>query len=248
MKKIFNWQVFLGLILVALSALVYYVHYLVFHDVHHIFIYLLGDIAFVFIEVLMVALILHKLLENREKKAMLKKLNMVIGAFFTEAGTELLELLSDMDAGVSKIKEQLIVTGKWTDRDFASIKGVLRNYNGKIEYDGVGFLKIRDFLRSKRDFLLNLLENPNLLEHESFTDLLWAVFHLAEELAHRDDLAALPKADADHICGDIRRAYGNLVSEWLDYMKHLKSDYPYLFSLAMRTNPFDAEACVEVKT
>ncbi|MBA7569274.1 hypothetical protein ES708_11013 [subsurface metagenome] len=36
------------------------------------------------------------------------------------------------------------------------------------------------------------------------------------------------------------------ISEWLDYMKHLKNNYPYLFSLAMRTNPFDANASVEV--
>jgi hypothetical protein len=30
-------------------------------------------------------------------------------------------------------------------------------------------------------------------------------------------------------------------------MKHLKENYPYLFSLAMRTNPFDADASVIVK-
>jgi len=30
-------------------------------------------------------------------------------------------------------------------------------------------------------------------------------------------------------------------------MKHLKANYPYLFSLAARTNPFDANASIEVK-
>jgi len=29
-------------------------------------------------------------------------------------------------------------------------------------------------------------------------------------------------------------------------MEHLKNEYPYLFSLAIRTNPFDPEASVEV--
>jgi hypothetical protein len=29
-------------------------------------------------------------------------------------------------------------------------------------------------------------------------------------------------------------------------MQHLKTDYPYLFSLAVRTNPFDPDAKVEV--
>jgi hypothetical protein len=30
-------------------------------------------------------------------------------------------------------------------------------------------------------------------------------------------------------------------------MEHLKDNYPYLFSLAMRTNPFDQDASVIVK-
>jgi hypothetical protein len=33
-----------------------------------------------------------------------------------------------------------------------------------------------------------------------------------------------------------------LSQQWLDYMKHLKGNYPFLFSLAMRTNPFDQNA------
>jgi hypothetical protein len=30
-------------------------------------------------------------------------------------------------------------------------------------------------------------------------------------------------------------------------MQHLKNNYPYLFSLAVRTNPFDPQATVEIK-
>jgi hypothetical protein len=37
-----------------------------------------------------------------------------------------------------------------------------------------------------------------------------------------------------------------LVTEWLSYMRHLSDSYPYLFSLAMRTNPFDPQASPEV--
>jgi hypothetical protein len=49
-----------------------------------------------------------------------------------------------------------------------------------------------------------------------------------------------------HLAGDIKRAYHPLVSEWLDYMKYLKSNYPFLFHLAMRTNPFDRAASITV--
>ena len=44
-------RVLFGLLLVLLSIFFYALHYVVFKDAHHIFIYLLGDIAFVFIEV-----------------------------------------------------------------------------------------------------------------------------------------------------------------------------------------------------
>jgi len=55
-------------------------------------------------------------------------------------------------------------------------------------------------------------------------------------------LVTLPDSDLDHLSGDIRRAYGLILIEWVAYMRHLHSDYPYLFSLALRTSPFDPRA------
>jgi hypothetical protein len=55
-------------------------------------------------------------------------------------------------------------------------------------------------------------------------------------------LDGLPPTDLAHLSFDITRAYGLLVRQWLNYMEHLKDKYPYLFSLAMRTNPFDRNA------
>lgn len=245
--KFFNWQVLLGLFLMLLSAAVYFVHYLIFRDPHHIFVYLIGDIAFVFIEVLMVTLIIHRLLSVREKRTMLRKLNMVIGAFFSEVGTGLLKSFSEFDPTAGKIGKDLVVTTDWTDKEFSNLGKSLKSYPYTTEYQRGDLEKLRDFLIGKRDFLLGLLENPNLLEHDTFTNLLWAVFHLTEELANRTDLKDLPDTDYEHLEGDIKRAYGLLISEWLAYMRHLKKDYPYLFSLAIRTNPFDPDASVEVR-
>ena len=123
----------------------------------------------------------------------------------------------------------------------------LKAYDYTIEYQRGDLKGLKDFLLEKRPFLLSLLENPNLLEHDSFTNLLWAVFHLSEELAHRSDVEGLCDSDYRHLCGDIKRVYALLVSEWIDYMSHLKKAYPYLFSLAMRTNPFDPNASPEIK-
>jgi predicted DNA-binding protein YlxM (UPF0122 family) len=246
MKK-WNWQIRLGLILVLLSVLVYSFHYLIFRDTHHIFIYLIGDIAFVFFEVLLVTLIIHRMLSEREKRNRLEKLNMVIGAFFSEVGTELLTQFSDSDPKLNEIRKELVVTTKWTDQEFKRISKHLKDYDYQIDIQKVNLKDLRAFLRGKRDFLLRLLENPNLLEHEEFTELLRTVFHVTEELEEREDLKKLPETDIFHLSNDIKRSYIHLVHQWLDYMRHLKDNYPYLFSLAMRINPFDREASPIVK-
>ena len=246
MKK-YNWQISLGIILIIFSALVYLIHYVIFRDPHHIFIYLIGDIAFVFIEVLMVTLVIHSLLNLREKKKRLEKLNMLIGVFFSEVGTRLLVLFSDSDPNLEKIKQNLIVTSNWSNKEFEHMNNQLRDYEYKINIDMINLKDIREFLMKKSDFLVRLLENPNLLEHESFTEVLRAVFHFVEELENRKNIKQLSMNDRNHIAGDMKRAYNLLVYEWLNYMRYLKDNYPYLFSLAIRLNPFDEKATAEIK-
>ncbi len=51
---------------------------------------------------------------------------------------------------------------------------------------------------------------------------------------------------SQHLYGDIRRANSLLIREWLGYMHHLQHDYPYMFSLATRINPFNPDATAVV--
>jgi hypothetical protein len=242
-----SWQLRLGIILVVLSAVVYAIHYAIFRDLHHIFLYLVGDIAFVFIEVLMVTLIIHELLSQRERRQRLEKMNMVIGAFFSEVGTSLLRYMAGWDPGLEGVRNRLQVTTLWTEEQFDQVEASLKGYAYRIDHEKLDVVDLRGFLASKADFLLRLLENPNLLEHESFSNLLMAVFHLTEELVARAQPASLPDSDRRHLAGDVERVYKQLVDRWLDYMKHLRSNYPYLFSLAVRTNPFDEDATAVVQ-
>jgi hypothetical protein len=245
--KRFSWQILLGMAFLFLSAILYLIHYAIFRDSHHIFLYLIGDIAFLPIQVLLVTLIIDKLLSAREKQAMLKKMNMVIGAFFSEVGTQLLKSFSGFASPEDQISKDLAENNDWSNKAFSNIQKHLKGYDYRFESQKVAFEGLRNFLLEKREFLLRLLENPNLLEHESFTELLWAVFHLTEELALRVDLKQLPNAEFQHLSGDIKRAYVLLIAEWLAYMKHLRDNYPYLFSLATRMNPFDPKASPIVK-
>lgn len=246
MKKI-SWQLLLGAVLVFLSAAFYGVHYLVFRDSHHIFIYLLGDIAFVPIEVLLVTVIIHRLLSMRAKRSKFEKLNMVIGTFFSDVGIVILKWFARFDPEVKKIRNRLVMDKKWSAQRLRKTVKSLSGHKYQTTIKDVELQELRVFLLGKKDFLLRLLDNPTLLEHDAFTDALWAVFHLAEELSYRQSVMELPGADYNHIQGDITRAYKRVTAQWFKYMRHLKVNYPYLFSLAMRRNPFDPEASVTVK-
>ncbi len=237
-----SWYVYLGGALLVSSAALYYLHYLIFRDVRHIFIYLLGDLALMPVEVLLVTIIIHRLLEVREKRTRMEKLNMVIGAFFSEMGMQLLGYFAAFDARCREIRECLLARPEWEEEDFTMARKRAEDHACDIRRREDLLEEMRLYLLSRREFLLTLLENPALLEHETFTDLLWAVFHLTEELKYREMLEDMPEADTEHLCGDIARAYTLLLREWLIYLEHLKKNYPYLFSLAVRMNPLDPQA------
>jgi len=245
--KRYTWQIILGISLIALSAGLYIVQVILFHDTRDTFFYLLQDIAFIPIQVLLVTLILNQLLNVREKQAMMNKMNMVIGAFFSEVGTDLLKLIAPCNRNADALNRQLLVNGHWSDQQFAKASRNIMGYDFSIVHDYADLRTLKAFLAGKRGFLLGLLENANLLEHETFTDLLWSVFHLTEELTIREDVTHLTPADGNHLAGDMKRAYLLLITEWLAYMRHLKHEYPYLFSLAVRMNPYDANASVVIQ-
>ncbi len=239
MKKVLSWRFLLVLIFVLLSALTYFIHYLIFRDTHHIFIYMIGDMGFLFLDVLLVVLVIERLLNQREKRLLFHKLNMVIGTFFSEVGLDLMRRFFQFIPDAKELAGELKISSSWTPRDFQRAAQKAENFSYTPSVDSSSLVELRDFLSSKRDFLLRLLENPILIEHDRFTDLLWAVFHLAEELAIRkDQILSLPQPDREHLAGDLKRAYSMLAREWIHYTGHLHQSYPFLFSLAARINPF----------
>lgn len=237
-----RWQLVLALGLVAASVATYAIDLLVFHNAHDTLFYLVGDLAFVPISVLLVTIILSQTLELRDRRVKLHRLNMMIGAFFSEVGNDLLERLSVFDAGIDEVREALRLRDGWTEGEFAAAGRRLLARDHPVDARLGDMGELRAAVLAKRPFMLALLQNPTLLEHERFTDLLWAVLHVAEELAARASLEGLPAPDLDHLSGDFRRAYGLLLAEWLAYVDHLRRYYPYLYSLAVRTNPFDPAA------
>ncbi len=173
-----------------------------------------------------------------ENKRHNEKINMVIGAFFSEVGTELLGYFCQFDKNIDKIRNDLIINDNWDEVMFSEIHKTIMNHYFEFEINGEELLGIRRFLMSRREFMVRLLENPILLEQEKFTRLLREVFHVTEELTARTKLEESPISDIKHISNDMRKACVLLVHQWLDYMFYIKNNYPNLFSFASRVNPF----------
>ena len=67
--------------------------------------------------------------------------------------------------------------------------------------------------------------------------MLWAIFHITDELTARTDLQQLPDADLAHLNGDISRVLRGLLINWLSHMDHIRREYPYLYQLEQMTGP-----------
>ncbi|HMK48031.1 MAG TPA: hypothetical protein VK436_15530 [Methanocella sp.] len=246
MAKI-GWKITLGTGLVLVSLIVFGLHLVLFEDAHWLEKYLIFDLGLLPLEVIVVTLILDRLIEAREQQERLEKMNMVIGIFYSEIGVELLRKISVKDPRIADLRSQMNLTGDTSETDFIRFRENLKGHQFKSDVSPSDLQEIKAMISAHRGLLVQLLENPILLEHEDFTRLLRAVFHLAEELDYRKTLDGSPESDHAHLAGDVGRAYELLSREWLSYAKYLKAGYPYLYSLAVRTNPFSVTASPIIK-
>ncbi len=239
------WQFQLAALLLLLSVAFYYVRWQFFPSpIEHreMLRYILGDVAFLFLQVLLVTVMIDGVTQKRQKEELKERLNMVIGAFFSQAGTQLLGIIAATDSALSEVRGDLVARSTWKADDYTRARAAFSEHEAQIDLGAYDLEALRTVLSAQKTYILGLLGNQSLLEHERFTDLLWAVTHLAEELESRADLAHLTVPDIAHLKGDTRRAYVLLGTQWIEYLAHLQANYPYLFSLAVRTNPLDPDA------
>ena len=240
MQEEIRWKIVAGIALVTLTLFLMITHFLIFQDSHYLLITFLADLAFVPVEVLCVSLILDRMLSSRERRQRLEKLNMVIGIFFSRAGIPLLARFAKADPSGGPLSALVAPGPDWDAEKFRSAYAAPGGWQGKIDPARTDLCTLREFLMKNEDFLLRIVENPMVFEHESFTDMMLALTHLNEDLKARGDLPLLSPSDIAHLTVDIERVYSRLVPEWLKYMEYLGNHYPYLFSFAMRWNPFNA--------
>jgi len=128
-----GWQVRLGIILVLCSAAIYTVKFIILGDPENTYFYIFNAIGFLPVNVLLVTLVLNELLSMRSKKERLEKINMVIGTFFSEAGTHLLMFISDCDPDLKRVKSFFLVRNNWDDAEFSRVSKSLKDYDYTVD-------------------------------------------------------------------------------------------------------------------
>ncbi|HWI40012.1 MAG TPA: potassium channel family protein [Verrucomicrobiae bacterium] len=186
------------------------------------------------------------LLTRREQHHRATKLHMIIGLFFSEIGTRLLHTFAAADQELGEVRSHLLVDAAWSQRDYTAAATVLKKHRFAVNSRAIDLRELREILQGNGNFVARLLENPYVIDHETFSDVLIALLHLKEELESREVFDRLPLPDIEHLGGDIRRVYTSLALQWLGYLQHLQGTYPFLFSLAVRRNPFDEKASVVI--
>ncbi|MBE6498292.1 MAG: hypothetical protein E7Z81_08510 [Methanobrevibacter sp.] len=252
MSERLSWKAKFSILMIILIIIIYGSNYLVLGDAEHIISYIWTHLGFIPVDILIVAFLLDEIIERKEKEAMLEKLDMLMSTFFSEVGNDLINQLST----VNKYKastENLKSIKNWNDADYENKLNELENSNVDFSAMDIPLEKREEFLEDlrtllagKREFIINLINNPNLLEKEEFTGLINAILHLDEELEHRQKLDLVTNSDFAHLNGDMQRVYEKLVYEWVYYLRYLNKHYPYMIALIIRTNPFDETASVYV--
>ena len=247
-----RWKIKFSIIMVIAIIVIYGSNILILKDPEHVVSYIWTHLGFIPVDILIVAFVLDEIISKKEKEAMMEKLDMIMSTFFSEIGNDLIGQLSSVNAHKADTN-YLESIKNWDDNDYKNKLKEIKNQNIPFKAEVAAedreeyLTNIRDLLINKREFIINLLNNPNLLEKEEFSGLLTAILHLDEELEHRPDLSKVSDIDFNHLNGDMERIYNKLIHEWIYYLRYLNKHYPYMIALIIRTNPFDETADVYVK-
>lgn len=187
-------------ILIAISACVYGLQIAIFHNTTDTSFYLLQDMAFLPVTIGVTTFLVGTLLERQSRKQRIEASRILSCAFFSIIGNPLMERFSAM-----------------------------MDESGQMRWNSEEFDRVLELLDRNTNTILTIASNPNLLEHEMFTDLLWAVLHLREELYSRLN-QNISEADQHHILGDSKRIFDLYLNNWNEYCEYTKKEYPYFFT------------------
>src|ERR1035437_9602705 len=129
--------------LVIVSVLFFALDFALYRDARSLVFYTLLDIAFIPINVLVVGLFINRLLAAREREELLHKMNMVVGAFFAAAGSDLISRLSVFDTDLDHDRAHMLFSAKWTPADFEEHRTAVRTETHPMDTSASDLVALR---------------------------------------------------------------------------------------------------------
>ncbi len=227
-----KYYIKISFLLISLSAIMFVIHYLVFGRALNTAYYSFMNLCFIPINSLVVTIILDRLIDYKDKQQRMRKLNMLVGVFFTELGNKLMhEIIIADNTGDNTIK---------SFDDLDEVKKRVEKHNYDIDIEKINLEKTMCILIENSSFLVNLISNENIIENEIFTDLLMSVMHLRDAMIfYKNNKNG--ELSLSHLKEDILVVYKNIAIQWVDYLKYLNKFYPFLYDNAIKVNPFKSE-------
>lgn len=226
--------------LVFLTVLLFAIYYFLFHNSRDIFTSIVMNIASIPLNMLVTGYIFNEILNKREKAKIEKEINMLIGIFFNEVGTEVLRMFVNADDCIDDIRDKCIIKRDFDKKDYENLMEIFLNNNFCARIDGIDLFNLKMILNEKSNIIIDLISNTILKEKEGFTDAVISVLHLRDELNTRFYLNKIEyEYEKKHLEEDINISYRLIAVRWVNYIEHLGAYYPQLFTKALISSPFD---------
>lgn len=212
------------IILFVTSIVVYGLQMLIFKDPKTTGFYFLQDVAFMPLTIVIATVMIGAIFEEHDKKERIERTKMLTSAFFTEVGEELLQLLVEASDSYKQM------TDLFDDvPDEAELKMHIKDMKLHVKLTSERAIELRNTLDVHYMFITINASNPALLEHEKYTDMLWSIYHLRDELKMRD-LDRMTKEERKHLEIDATRVLNNLLINWVSHVRYVQKEYPYFYA------------------
>ena len=100
-----SWKFKFAIVMLIIASIFFVSRIIVLGDPEEVVAYLWKQIGFIPVNILIVALLLDGIMSKKEREAILEKLDMLMGTFFTEIGNDLISEISKANKNKSKTKD-----------------------------------------------------------------------------------------------------------------------------------------------
>lgn len=186
------------LILGLISACIYGLQILLFHDLRNTEFYILQDLAFIPISIAITTIVVGNIVDGRARKEAAEKAGMLRSVFFTDMGHTLIKRLSAVsDAPTLSCQDADMRVSEQQDK--------IRSCTVTVHSDQETYEFLRSFLQEKKQDLIILTGNNQLMDQDDFTQMLSGLFHLMDEFELRGSYDDLTADDRSHMDEDFAK-------------------------------------------